>query len=35
MEIQYANEFVQYLGMVDPTTCAYQLIYDKNDNDDM
>ena len=29
-----ANEFVQKLGMGDPTTCVYQLIYDENDNDD-
>ena len=30
MKIQYANEFVQNLGMGYPTTCVYQFIYKKN-----
>ena len=30
MKIQYANEFVQKLGVGDPTTCVYQFIYDEN-----
>ena len=34
MKIQYANEFVKKLGMVDTTTHAYQFIYDENDSDD-
>ena len=34
MEIQYANEFVEQLGMGDPTTCVYQFIYDENDSVD-
>ena len=34
MKIQYANEFIQNLGMVYPTRCVHQLIYDENDNDD-
>ena len=28
MKIQYANEFVQQLGMCDPATCVYRLISD-------
>ena len=27
MKIQYANNFVQNLGMGDTTTCVYQFIY--------
>ena len=34
MKIQYENEFVQKLGMGDPTLCVYQFVYDENDNDD-
>ena len=34
MKIQYANEFVQNLGMGDPTTCVYQFIYNENENDE-
>ena len=34
MKIQYANEFVQKLGMGDPTTYVYQIIYYENENDD-
>ena len=34
MKIQYANNFVQKLGMGDPTICVYQLIYyEKAKND--
>ena len=29
MKIQYANEFVEQLGMGDHKTCVYQFIYDK------
>ena len=32
--IQYANNFVHKLGMVDPTTFFYQFIYDKKDKND-
>ena len=28
MKIQYANDFVNKLGMGDTTTCVYQFIYD-------
>ena len=28
MRIQYANDFVNKLGMGDPTKCVYQFIYD-------
>ena len=31
MKIKYANNFVQQLGMGDPTKCVYQLIYNEND----
>ena len=34
MKIKYANEFVQKLGMGDPTTFVYKFIYDENENDD-
>ena len=34
MKIQYANEFVQNLGVGDTTTCVYQFIYDENESDD-
>ena len=34
MRIQYANIFVEKLGMGDPTTCVYQLIYDEKDSVD-
>ena len=29
MKIQYANEFVENLGMGDPTRCVYQFICDE------
>ena len=29
MKIKYANEWVEQLGMVDPTTYVYQFIYDE------
>ena len=28
MKLQYANEFIEKLGMGDTTTCVYQFIYD-------
>ena len=31
-KIQYKNEFVEQLGMGDPTTCVYQFIYDEKDS---
>ena len=31
MKSQYANEFVQKIGMGDPTTFIYQIIYDEKD----
>ena len=34
MKIQYANNFVHRLGMGNPTTCVYQLIFDENDIND-
>ena len=34
MKIQYANEFVQKLGMGYPTKYIYQSICDENDSDD-
>ena len=34
MRVQYANDFVNKLGMGDPTTCVYQFIYDENYNND-
>ena len=33
-KIQYVNEFVQNLVMVDPTTHVYQIVYNENHNDD-
>ena len=35
MKIKYANESVKKLGMGDPTKCVYQLVFDKNDSDDI
>ena len=32
MKIQYTNEFILKLGMVDTTTYVYQFIYDENDS---
>ena len=29
MKIKYANEFVQQLGMGDPTTCVFKCIYNE------
>ena len=34
MKIQYANNFVQKLGMGYPTTCVYQFIYNEKDKND-
>ena len=34
MNIQYANNYVQKLGMVDPTTCVYQFMYDEKYKND-
>ena len=34
MKIQYENNFVHKLGMGEPTTCVYQLIYDEKDKND-
>ena len=34
MKIKYSNKFVQKLGMGDPTTCVYQIIYDEKDSVD-
>ena len=34
MKIRLSNEYVKNLEISDPTMCVYQLIYDKNDNDD-
>ena len=34
MKMQYANNFVQKLGMGDPSTCVYQIIYDEKDKND-
>ena len=34
MRIKYANNFVPKLGMGDPTTCVYQLIYNMKDKND-
>ena len=34
MKIRLSNESVKNLEISDPTMCVYQLIYDKNDNDD-
>ena len=32
MTIQYANEYVEQLGMVDPTTYVFPFIYDEKDS---
>ena len=32
--MQYANNFVQKLGMGDPSTCVYQIIYDEKGKND-
>ena len=32
MKIQYSHEFIQNMGLSDPTTCFYQLIFDENDS---
>ena len=34
MKIKYANNFIQKLGIGDPTTCVYQFIYDENCKND-
>ena len=34
MKIQYANEFIEQLGMGDPTTSVYQFIYDEKESID-
>ena len=34
MKILYANEFIQNMGLGDPTTCVYHLVFDKNDSND-
>ena len=34
MIIQYANEFIEKIGMGDPTTCVYRFIYDEKDSFD-
>ena len=34
MKIQYENNFVQQLGMGDPTACVHQFIYDEKDKYD-
>ena len=34
MKIQYSNEWVQKIGMVNPTTFVYQFIYYERDNVD-
>ena len=34
MKIQYANKFVQKLGMGYPITCFYKFMYNENDSDD-
>ena len=34
MKIQYANNFVHTLGMGDPITCVYQIIYHEKDKND-
>ena len=31
---EIANNFVQKLGLGDPTTCVYKFIYNENDNND-
>ena len=34
MKIGYANYFVQNMGLGDPTTWVYKLIFDENDSND-
>ena len=34
IKIKYANNFVQKLGMGDPTTCVYRFIYGEKDKND-
>ena len=34
MKIKYANYFILNMGFGDPTTCAYQFIFDENDSND-
>ena len=34
MKTQYENEFVEQLGIGDPTTCVYQLIYNEKESVD-
>ena len=31
MKIQYSNEFIERMGLYDPTTYVYQFIFDEND----
>ena len=32
MKIQYSHEYIQNVGLSDPTTCFYQVIFDENDS---
>ena len=34
MKIKYANTFILNMGLDDPTTCVYKLIFDENDSND-
>ena len=34
MKIKYTNEFIQKMGLGDPTSCVYQFIFDENDSND-
>ena len=34
MKTKYANEFIQNMGLGDPTTCVYQFIFDENYSND-
>ena len=34
MKIKYANYFIINMGLGDPTTYVYQLIFDENDSND-
>ena len=34
LEIQYANNFIQKLGIGDPITCVYKIIYKEKDIND-
>ena len=34
MKIEYANYFILNMGLGDPTTCVYQIIFDENDSND-